>query len=208
MNVGRSGSGKTELTKRIIDAALAQGLQQWALTLDDKHADHTPYEGQKYSTVDGYRARPPAAGEDRRAVFRGDHYGGITCTAESVAQLAQQLARARQRPLFVLDEAKRATTDAGRAWTAPTAKWCLTEGRALGLSCVFSGQDAASLPRECGNEATSVSIFQVKALAAPRVADLFNLSPHLEQLVEHLDVGEFLLLADSTDEWAAYRFDV
>lgn len=207
VNVGRSGSGKTWLTRRIVDAALHDGLCQWALILDDKHADLTPYEGHKYSTADGFRSRPPAAGEDRRAIFRGDHYAGVTCSAESVAQLAQQLARARQRPLLVLDEGKRATTDAGRAWTAPTAKWSLTEGRAVGLSMVISGQDAASLPRECANECSSVAIFQVKALAAPYVAELFRLSPALEQLLPHLEVGEFLLLADSSDEWAVYQFE-
>ncbi len=52
-----------------------------------------------------------------------------------------------------------------------------------------------------------MAIFRVQAMAAPYVAKLFRLPPALEDLIRGLEVGEFLLLTDSSDEWAVYKFD-
>jgi hypothetical protein len=202
INIGCSGTGKSYLTRALLDELGPRC--KWIFTLDDKDARETQYPGAQYVTVADFEAHPPEKDEkgrrERRIVFRGDKYAGVECPAEDVARLAQKFVQNGVPVCLNFDELKRAAAGkSGMHWTAPTVKWYLTEARSLGGWFIGSSQSAKLFPEEALNEAGTTSVFRQKRKAARYLVDVFDLDDELAGLIPRLGEGEFVLFVDEED---------
>jgi hypothetical protein len=203
LNIGRTGSGKSYLTRAVL--AELRGRCKWIFTLDDKDADETDYTGLQYVDAQAFREVPPQKLDgqplERRIIFRGDAYEGIKCEAEDVAALSLDMARSGIPVCLNLDEGKRAAAGKnGQTWTAPTVPVLITEGRSLGVWVVASWQSAKRVPDEMLQEASSVAVFRQKARAANYLVEVLDMDDRLEDVVRTLPDTHFVLLS-SEEEW-------
>jgi hypothetical protein len=200
LSVGRSGCGKSYLCAELLDELERRRLTRWTFILDDKDADQHNYDARYFRTIDDFEAAA-AAGDvgEHRIAFCGDARADVYVDPERFAQLCKRLVQNNNLCAAVFDEIKRATTDGGRSWKAPTVRWVLTEGRSLGLWEIANAQHGKQCPDEQINEASTIAVFGQKARAANYIVDVLDLDPRAAAIVPSLAEGEFLLFVEERD---------
>lgn len=180
--IGNTGSGKTTAVASFLDAS-----DRLTLIHDDTKLD-AQYPGP---VVSDFADCPDDA---NRCVFRGDVFAGTTVQVEYVADLAIQIARHTRRPLrVVVDELDRACTSGGKELNTPALRTILTQGRALGVSLLWSTQTPQRAPREVIDQSSTIALCQLGPRALSYLDERLCFDRELLDVVPTLTIGQFVI---------------
>ena len=211
--LGKSGTGKTELARRLIPIYLARtaGI---VIVVDDKELKPR-YEGQYYIDPDEPERRKPAP-EPHVIVFRGQPSEMIGVDHEAVAVYQQRLAAMGFKTLCVHDE----MSDAARygQWLAGSDSLLarqFVKGRKVNVGKIWLTQLPAFVPEEPWTQSTSIFCFNVDQPTLNRLRKHKWIDDRLERTIAALPDGNvepskrgyFVLLEpDCRSDGQIYRF--
>jgi len=182
--LGTTGSGKTTSLKTF----LRELERDRVLTLihDDTKLD-AQYAGSVCHSV---RDAPDDA---TTLVFRGDVFKGTIVQPEYVAALAIEIAKTTREPVRVLvDEITRACSRGGMVLQSRSVHTILTQGRALGVSLLWSNQSPI-VPKELIDQSSTIAIGQLGPRALNYLDERLKFDPELLNVVPDLKQGQFVL---------------
>jgi hypothetical protein len=199
--IGNTGTGKTTATRALIDIQNrgfgAGGVPTEILTLihDDAKLDpqYAPRAGTDalHWVAESFDNVPETA---HTITLRGDAFRGTTVEVEQVAGLALTIARASREPVrLVIDELDRACTRGGRELDSPSLRVALTQGRALGVSVLWSTQTPQRAPIEVIDQSSTIGIFQLGPRALNYLDERLCFDAELLAVVPGLAVGQFVI---------------
>jgi hypothetical protein len=181
--IGNTGSGKTTALREF----LKRTSDRLVLVHDDTKLD-AQYPG---SIVRRFEDAPDEATE---IVFRGDVFTGAVVDPEYVAEIAIAIARHTRQPLrVVIDELDRACTPGGKELNSPSTRVILTQGRALGVSFLWSTQTPQRMPREVIDQSSTIAIMQLGPRALNYLDERLCFDTELLRVVPDLPVGDFVI---------------
>jgi hypothetical protein len=180
--IGNTGSGKTTAMKALLGSSSAA----FTLIHDDAKRD-AQYAG---SVCDSFAAAPEDA---TTVIFRGDPFRGTVVEVEDVAALAVYLARARIPIRLVVDELDRACSIGAKTLSAASLRIALTQGRALGLSVLWSTQTPQRAPIEVIDQSSTIGICQLGPRALNYLDERLCFDADLLAIVPQLQTFEFVL---------------
>lgn len=181
--VGDSGSGKTFAMVRLAEAYL-KASPGCALIVDDKEP-RPRFAGQQRKDV-AELERSPAAPDPRSIVFRGDLFAGYKVQPEQVAALAWKISHRRVPVLMVCDEIERAATNGQWRKDSRWVKQTFTEGRAVGISCLWGAQMPQQVPQEAFDQSGFMLIFKLDGMGADLLVRRRVLTPEQARQVAQL----------------------
>lgn len=147
--LGTTGSGKTTSLKTMLRELSRDGV----LTLIH---DDTKLEAQYAGHV--CHSVREAPDECTTLVFRGDVFRGTVVNPEYVAALAIEIAKTTREPVRVLvDEVRRACSKGGMVLQSRSVETILTQGRALGVSLLWSNQSPI-VPKELIDQSSTIAL--------------------------------------------------
>lgn len=195
--------GKTYANRWLIDQALAGGLVDQVLILDDK-GPAPQYAGLQRANVAHLKRELPQPDQDGRLiVFRGlTLRTGEACAADEVARAAFEISMLEGAPrvLVSIDELRRAVSPAGREWRAPEVARLFSEGGGLGVSISWTTQSPQRIPLEAFDQTETYCLFRHGRRAVNYLADQDMVEPELLELLPELQRGEFVFV-DSGAPW-------
>jgi len=182
--LGNTGMGKTTANQHF----LGEGrLPQFTLIHDDAKLD-PQYKGATVEKIDD------APDDAAWITLRGDPFKGTRVEVETVAALALQIARASREPVrLVVDELDRACTLGGKELASQSLRDALTQGRALGVSVIWSTQTPQRAPKEVIDQSSTIGLFQLGPRALNYLDERLFFDADLLQVVPTLGVGEFVI---------------
>lgn len=211
--LGKSGTGKTEAARRLIEHYLRRsgGI---AIVIDDKELQPR-YRGQYYRDPDEVQKRKPAP-EPRIIVFRGVPSQMIGVDHEKVAVYQQGLAAQGFQTLCVHDE----QSDAAKygQWLAGSSSLLARQyvkGRNVRVGKLWLTQLPEFVPSEPWTQSTSLLCFNVDEATIARLRRGKWVDPRLEKIIRSLPDGDVppnqrgyfvLLQRNGTYDAQIYRF--
>lgn len=181
--IGNTGSGKTTSLRALVGHAEALVL------IHDDAKLQAQYPGAVCQSISG------APDDARVVVLRGDVFRGITVDPDYVARTALLICRySSGSPVWVvIDELDRACTPGGQKLASDAIRECLTVGRALGLSLVWSTQQPTRAPTEVIDLCTTIAIGQLGPRALNYLDERLAFDRGMLDVVPTLGRGEFVL---------------
>lgn len=189
--LGTTGSGKTTSLKTF----LRDSNQSGVLTLIH---DDTKLEAQYAGHV--CHSVREAPDECTTLVFRGDVFKGTVVHPEYVAALALDIAKTTREPVRVLvDEVRRACSKGGMVLQSKSVETILTQGRALGVSLLWSNQSPI-VPKELIDQSSTIAIGQLGPRALNYLDERLMFERELLDVVPNLKQGQFVI-AEQGRNW-------
>jgi hypothetical protein len=194
--VGDSGTGKTELLKRVIEAYV-RGTGGAVVVVDD--GAQAGYVGEERVNRADARMRPIRG---TRLVLVGDVFSGIAASPEEGATIAWALARRRKKVVCVTDELNDAARN--RCWLKGVVMLpaAYTKGRKHGLSGFWTTQRVQDCLGEVFDQSDYIAVFRLVGLGLDRLEERGYLRGIDRSVIERLPGfdapeelrGQFVLL--------------
>jgi hypothetical protein len=174
---------------------------------DDSKAQ-PEYDARYFATIDEAAAVSPQEAQTLTAVgFRGDPFRSITIEVEQVAAWALEHARRGTPVKLVVAEISRAMSDSGKALESPALKYCLTQGRTMGLCVDWSAQTPQEVPFVAYTQSSSIACFQLEPPALNYLDSVHRWDPDMLATAQKLQRGEFVLRQPATPwDRTVYKF--
>lgn len=194
--IGDTGTGKTELLKRTIDA-YARATGAGLVIVDD--GAQAGYEGEERVSL-AEVARSPIEGE--RLVLVGDVFGQVRAEPEEGARLAWAMVQRRKKVGLVIDELNDAVKNSTWKKGVELVPRALTKGRKYSLSVFWTTQQVQDCPREAFNETDYIFCFRLVGTGLDRLEERGYLRGIDRTVIEGLPgfdappdlLGQFVLL--------------
>lgn len=194
--VGDTGTGKTELLKRAIDA-YARATGGGIVVVDD--GAEAGYEGEERVNLADARLNPI---QGTRLVLVGDVFSSVRAEPEEGAKFAWQVVQRRKKIALVIDELNDAVKNSVWRKGVELLPRALTKGRKYRLSVFWTTQQIQDCPREAFNQTDSLFCFRLVGTGLDRLDERGYLHGIDRSIIEGLpgfnapdDVrGQFVLL--------------
>lgn len=190
--LGETGSGKTSCLKILM-------VRKWngiTLVHDGKPSRESQFSNLKtpFVMTDVCSLNHLRGQNVSTVIFRGNPQKRTLVSIDKVADLAIQLAQLGVPVRLVIDELDSACSEGGMKLTSEPVRFCITQGRALGLSVLWSTQMPMRAPAELIDN-TSVLIM---GRMGPKSANYLEARQHfatpmmeqIQQLKTHYEFGE------------------
>jgi hypothetical protein len=212
--IGNTGQGKTFAMAWLIEEALAAGLIDVVVIVDDKNGS-PPWQGARRIDPAHLRSNPPdeETEGDEVVIYRGvamDPRSSVDI--DEVAKQGWEIALQRDdegnraRVMIIVDELRRAVSPAGREWRAPAVARTLAEGRAAGISMLWGTQAPQRIPVEAFDQSL-LCIFKTghRGRAYLERGDL--ISQQVSAVIAGLAPREFIVVDDAGD-WDGVVYEI
>lgn len=191
--LGLPRHGKTFHLQDVTEQAVARGICRWAFIHDTKKLE-AQYQGTIRENVEELFVRPLEDNDSPIVVFHPNLQTVHRPEVEDVAQLAlTTFGRRGESCLLVVDELSKALKGP-QTWESKTTGEIIREGSSQNVSIAVTGQDPQSFPREAIAMLETYALFRLAGRLASYTAKAFELPPQAEQILQQLQVGEFLLV--------------
>jgi hypothetical protein len=184
--LGNTGTGKTVGIQALLDATAGT----FTLIHDDTKLE-AQYNVAPGAVVSDFWAAPDGV---NTVLFRGDVFRETVVEVEPVAALARKIAMVTRKPVrLVVDELDRACSLGGKELAAPTLRTCMTQGRSMGISVVWSTQAPQRMPREIIDQSSTIAICQLGPRALNYLDERLCFDKEFLEIVPTLKTFEFVL---------------
>lgn len=182
--IGETGCGKTSALKILLS-------RRWnGITLihDEKPARVGQFHDLKvkHATTDICSLNHLRGIDANTVVFRGDPMKRTSVPVDAVAELAIQMAQMGIPVRLVIDELDRAVSDGGKVLASQSVRFCITQGRALGLSVLWSTQMPMRTPAELLDNSSVLIMGRMGPKSANYLTDRQHFGMSLTEQIQHL----------------------
>ncbi len=210
--LGDTGQGKTIANRILVDTVINRRLVDIVLSIDDKNPKQPQYAGTFRANTNHLRQDMPKSKEEsRHIVFRGVALRrdlSDQVTIGEVAAMGWDVIRTTNASILInIDELSDAT-NGHQSWDDDLTAQIYRKGRGVGLSVSATTQLPQLLPREAFGLSETIGIFRMDGREANYLVKYRILTPDLEAIVTHLEVGQWILYRKGGGGWDGkiYKF--
>lgn len=193
--LGVTGAGKTT-SLAAFAAYLMQEQLVYVMLIHDIKLPRPQYPGLVAHDGNDVLRTPPTAYPHSLVLRRRamDH----TPSVEEAAQVTKKIAYGGVPAALLIDELSKATSPAGREFTAPTVAELFTEGRGYGASLLWSAQLPQRVPT-LAYDLSRVLLHRSGTKVLSYMLDQRVIDPATANVVSQLETGDFVVVSSEDD---------
>lgn len=193
--LGVTGAGKTTTLAAFASYLMEEQLV-YVMLIHDIKLPRLQYAGVVCHEGNDVLRRPPESYPHTVVLRRRgiDH----TPSVEEAAQVTKKIAYGGVPAALLVDELSKATSPAGREFTAPTVAELFTEGRGYGASLLWSAQLPQRVPT-VAYDLSRVLLHRSGTKVLSYLVDQRVIDPQTANVVSQLETGEFVIVSSEDD---------